>query len=213
MDNKNKEIKVKGIIINEKDYKEYDKLLTILTDKIGKVQVYAFNVRRAKSKKLAGTRLFTYSLFTLKISNGSYSLYDIDIKKDFGNLTLDLEGFYTATYLLKIADYFNYENKEADEFLKLLYYTLIAIEKNVVLRKLIRRVFELKVLVIEGLYRDIDREYYSKILIYTYDFIVNAKIEKLYTFNLSEEVFLELDKYVDNEYKILIDRRFKFDEY
>ena len=213
MDNKNKEIKVKGIIINEKDYKEYDKLLTILTDKIGKVQVYAFNVRRAKSKKLAGTRLFTYSLFTLKISNGSYSLYDIDIKKDFGNLTLDLEGFYTATYLLKIADYFNYENKEADEFLKLLYYTLIAIEKNVVLRKLIRRIFELKVLIIEGLYRDIDREYYSKTLIYTYDFIVNAKIEKLYTFNLSEEVFLELDKYVDNEYKILIDRRFKFDEY
>ena len=213
MDNKNKELKVKGIIINEKNYKEYDKLLTILTDKIGKVQVYAFNVRRAKSKKLAGTRLFTYSLFTLKISNGSYSLYDIDIKKDFGNLTLDLEGFYTATYLLKITDYFNYENKEADEFLKLLYYTLIAIEKNVVLRKLIRRVFELKVLVIEGLYRDIDREYYSKILIYTYDFIVNAKIEKLYTFNLSEEVFLELNKYVDNEYKILIDRRFKFDEY
>lgn len=214
MDNKNKEIKINGIIINEKNYNEYDKLLTILTDKLGKISVYAFNVRKSKSKKLMATNLFTYGLWTLKISNdGKYNLYEVSIKKDFFDISKDLDGFYTANYLLKITDYFNYENKEADEFLKLLYYSLVAIEKNIVERELIRRVFELKVLVIEGLYRDIDRVNYSKTLIYTYEFIINAKIEKLYTFNLKKDVFLEFDKYVENEYKILIDKRFKYDEY
>ena len=214
MDNKNKEIKINGIIINEKNYNEYDKLLTILTDKLGKISVYAFNVRKAKSKKLMATNLFTYGLWTLKISNdGKYNLYEVSIKKDFFDISKDLDGFYTANYLLKITDYFNFENKEASEFLKLLYYSLVAIEKNIVEKELIRRVFELKVLVIEGLYRDIDRVNYSKTLIYTYEFIINAKIEKLYTFNLKKDIFLEFDKYVENEYKILIDKRFKYDEY
>ena len=46
MDTKNKLIKVKGVIIKEVNYNEYDKLLTLLSKELGKIQVYAFGVRR-----------------------------------------------------------------------------------------------------------------------------------------------------------------------
>ena len=57
MDTKNKEIKLKAIVIEEKDYNEYDKLLTLLTSEMGKIKVYAFNVRREKSKNISKTNL------------------------------------------------------------------------------------------------------------------------------------------------------------
>ena len=50
MNTKNNLEKLNGVIIGESDYKEYDKLLTVLTKEKGKINVYAFNVRRQNSK-------------------------------------------------------------------------------------------------------------------------------------------------------------------
>ena len=40
MDTKSKEIKLKAVVIDERDYNEYDKLITLISDKLGKLKVY-----------------------------------------------------------------------------------------------------------------------------------------------------------------------------
>lgn len=54
-------IETNGIIIKEMPYRDQDKILTVFTEKEGKVQCIARGVRRPKSPLLASTQVFAYS--------------------------------------------------------------------------------------------------------------------------------------------------------
>ena len=50
-------IKVKGIIIRQTNYSDYDKMLTVLTENMGKITVSAKGVRSMKNKNRAASEL------------------------------------------------------------------------------------------------------------------------------------------------------------
>ena len=83
MDTKHKDIKVNGIIINVKDSKDYDKILTILTKELGKITVYSFGSRRKNSKNLSITDLFIMAEFEIKLVKSNYNLSFVNVKEDF----------------------------------------------------------------------------------------------------------------------------------
>ena len=199
MDTKNKNIKVTGIIIKEEDYKEYDKLLTILTKEYGKIKAYAFGIRRHNSKSIGKARLFTFANFDLKVIKDSYQLDNISLIESFEELSNDYNNYCYASYFLELADYFEYENVESDKMIDLIYWTFKALILNKVPNNLIRRIYELKILKYQGIYKDsINLSTNNETLIYTWDFIIKTEPSKLYSFKLKDNIY----KLFDDEMKI-----------
>ena len=65
------EIKKNGLVIQEKELGENDKLITVLVERYGKVYVVAKGARSLKNRHMASTQLFSYASFGLR-KKGNY---------------------------------------------------------------------------------------------------------------------------------------------
>ena len=210
MNTKDELIKLSGVIIGVKDYKEYDKLLTLLTKEKGKIKTYAFNIKKCKSKNIGKARLFTFGIFELRFHNNHYQLENIILKNSFIELSNDYTLICYASYFVELVDYFSFENIESENVCLLLYYTFKALINNKISPKLIRRIFELKMLEYQGEYKiseNLDSD--NKTLKYTWDFILNNIPKNLYSFNLSDEIFRLFDNELITEMKNKVYKKFK----
>lgn len=210
MNTKNKLLKLNGIVIGETNYKEYDKLLTILTRERGKIKVYAFNVRRPNSKSIGKVRLFTFGEFELIEENEYYNLNNISLKDSFDDLSKDYNNACYASYFIELADYFGFENLESEKICDLIYYTFKALVRGQVDAKLIRRIYELKMMEFEGVYKDSDSlTVDNKTLKYTWNFILTTRSKDLYTFKLSDEIYKLFDSEMNLEMRDKVGKKFK----
>ena len=210
MNTKNNLEKLNGLIIGEVDYKEYDKMLTILTKEKGKIKVYAFNVRRQNSKNIGKTRIFSFGTFEVRAINDNYQLENVILKESFDKLSDDYTKMCYAYYFVELVDYLTFENIECENICLLLYYTFKALINSKISPKLIRRVFELKMLEYQGEYKESNSlSSNNSTLIYTWDFVLKTLPNKLYTFNLSDEIFSLFDNEVSVEMREKINRKFK----
>lgn len=210
MSGKNKLIKLTGVIIGESNYREYDKLLTILTKELGKIRVYAFNVRRINSKKIGAVRLFTFGIFEIIEDSSSFNLQNIIVKESFEKLATDYTNTCYASYFIELADYFGYENIESDKICDLIYYTFKALINGKVQSKLIRRIYELKMLEFQGEYKSSDNlTINNKTLKYTWDFILNTLSKDLYSFQLSDKIYDLFDREMSLEMRDKVGKKFK----
>lgn len=211
MDTKNKQIIVEGIIIKEEPVKEYDKILTILTNNYGKINVYSFNSRRQKSSNLSKTRLFCHSEFELRLINNKYNLVQSKLIDSFDGLSNNTENLIYGSYFLELLDAITFENIDAYEHISNLTNALKALIKNKMDKNLIRRVFELRTLYIEGLYISPEQlaDNTNDTIKYTWNYILNSDIDRLYNFNLKNEYNKQFSELVDIELKNKIDKNFK----
>ena len=210
MNTKNNLEKLNGVIIGESNYKEYDKLLTILTKEKGKIKVYAFNVRRQNSKNIGKTRVFSFGTFELRCENDNYQLENVILKNSFDELSTNYGNACYASYFIELVDYFGYENMESENIYKLLYYTFKALVDGKVEAKLIRRVFELKMLEYQGEYKESDNlSSTDASLRYTWDFVLKTLPQKLYTFALNENTYDLFEAEVKSEMKNIVSKKFK----
>ena len=211
MDTKNKQIRVEGIIIKEEPIKEYDKILTILTTNYGKINVYSFNSRRQKSSNISKTRLFCHSKFELRLINNKYNLVQSVLIDSFDELSNDTVNVIYGSYFLELLDAITFENIDAYEHIDNLTNALKALIKNKMDKNLIRRVFELRTLYIEGLYVVADDlpDSTNDTIKYTWNYIINNDINNIYNFNLKPEYNKQLSELVEFEFKNKIDKNFK----
>lgn len=207
MDTKNKDIKVNGIIISVKKSKDYDKLLTILTKELGKINVYSFGSRRKNSKNLSKTDLFIMAEFELKLVKSNYNLSFVNVKEDFHVLSNNYIDLCYASYFMELLSFFSFENIEYENHLTLIYFSLKALIKDKIDKDLIRRIFELKCLQYEGIYIEsfMLPLNSSDTLRYTWDYILDNEGKELFSFNLDEKYLKELDYYIDIEFHNKVD--------
>ena len=210
MNTKNNIIKLNGVIIGAKDYGDYDKLLTILTKDKGKICVYAFNVRKSNSKNIGKIGLFTYGTFEVRENKERFNLENVELKEDFYDLSKDYENMCYASYFIELANYVTFENLDCDEIIDLLYFAFKALIKGKIDRRLIRRVFELKIIKYQGEYKDSDSLLdKNETLRYTWDFVIMNLPQKIFTFKLSDEIYEKFESEVDMEMKDKIGKKFK----
>lgn len=144
-----------GMILNTMPVGEYDKRITILTRERGKVTAFARGARRPRSSLQAATNLFCFGRFEAYEGRSSYTVVKAEISNYFRELATDLDLTYYGCYFLEVADYFSQENNDEQEILKLLYQTLKALENPSLPNRLIRCIYELKMLVINGIYPNV----------------------------------------------------------
>ncbi len=129
---------------------DYDKRLVILTKESGKVTAFAKGARKPNSALLACSQPFAFGEFTLFGGRSSYNIVAAEITNYFGELRDDFEGLCYGFYFSEFVDYLTKENNDEKDILKLLYQSLRVLAKKTIDPQLIRAVFELKIMALNG---------------------------------------------------------------
>ena len=139
-----------GMVLTAMPVRDYDKRLTILTKERGKITAFARGARRPGSQLLAATNPFSFGEVELYEGKSAYNLTKAGIKNYFRSLVNDLDAASLGFYFAEFAEYFCQENNDEREMLKLLYQSMRALESTRIPRELVRVVFELKAVTING---------------------------------------------------------------
>lgn len=229
-----------GVVIKTSDVGEYDKRLVILTRERGRITAFAHGVKRAKSMLSGGSRIFTFATFELYEGKEAYKLVKIDVNKSFDEISDDIENMCYGSYFLELTEYYSSENIESTELVKLIYSSLKALLNENINNRLVKCIFEMKMLQINGEYPQMfqcvscgndDSKYFSALhsglvcskcmgkfgdavelntsTIYSFQYIITAAIEKLFTFIVNEEVLAEMEFIMKRYYLLHVNREFK----
>ena len=146
------QIKVTGMVLSVMSVGEYDKRLVILTREKGKIHGFARGAKRPGNGLMAVSQLFVFGEFTLIEGKNAYTVVGARVDNYFEALRDDMEATCYGCYFLEFADYYGRENSDDLEMLKLLYQTIRALCKKTISYSLIRCVYELKIMVVNGEY-------------------------------------------------------------
>jgi DNA repair protein RecO (recombination protein O) len=151
------QLHVRGLVVRENQLGEYDKLLTVITEELGRITVSGKGVRSLKSKHMPATQLFCYSDFVLRQSHGYYYISDSALIESFFHLRMDLNKLALASYLCDIAAEFVVEGVGDEELPRLTLNTLYAIsEDRPGSLELVKAAYELRSAAIEGYLPNLD---------------------------------------------------------
>lgn len=123
-------VKTKGIVIREVPYNDTDKMLTLITEDLGKISVSARNSRRNGSRAAYGTQVLTYGEYVLYKGSSGFSLNSCDVIVNYYNLASDLVCFTHAAHILEMAGDAAQDTTSSSRILSLLLYALHALSKG-----------------------------------------------------------------------------------
>lgn len=238
-------ITLTGMILVAAPIKEYDKRIELLTKERGRISAFAQGARKQNSALSACTIPFTFGEFQLYEGRSSYNLQSAVISNYFGEIAQDYDALCYASYFAEVAQYLSRENIEAGNELNLIYITLKAIIAGKVPLKLIKIIYEMRYLALEGegielftclrcgsenaydVYmregglicadcaskdKNLINEYPIRLshdARYTLQYILSSRVEKLYTFTVSDEVLEELQQFMKRYLARYMPHRFK----
>ena len=144
-------IKTQGLVLRETNYKESDKILTVLTREGGRRTVKARGCRRKGSPLAASAQLLVWSEMELFEYRDYVTLNEASSLEQFWGVKNDLEKLSLASYCAEVAEAVADEGRPDPALLALVLNTLYALDK--LTKKptaLIKAVFELKLLCLAG---------------------------------------------------------------
>lgn len=141
-----------GMVLNTMPIGEYDKRITVLTKERGKITAFARGARRPTSQILAAANPFSFGEFEFFEGRSTYNLVKAAISNYFRELSNDPVKACYGFYFLEVADFYAQENTDGTGLLKLLYQTLRALGNSAFDPRLVRRIYELRILLEDGEY-------------------------------------------------------------
>ena len=145
-----KTVKTKGIILAEKIMSDFDKMLTILTPNMGKIECVAKGSRRPKSLLMAGTQFLCFGDYMLYKGGENYSMNSCETIELFYNIRTDLDKLKYAVYITKIINDVTTENQNNYKILQLYLNTLYVISNTDKDLEFVTSIFRLRLLSIIG---------------------------------------------------------------
>lgn len=200
---------VTGLVLMATPVGDYDKRLVILTKERGRITAFCRGARRQNSLLLASSNPFCFGEFELYEGRDAYTVSRVNVKEYFRDVITDPQTAAYGFYFLEIANYYTRENADEAEMLKLLYLALKALLSEKFNNLLVRRIYEMKAMVINGEYPVMtEEEPYQESTVYTLQYITITPVEKLFSFSVTENVLKETGAIIDAFMKKYIDKEF-----
>lgn len=139
-----------GIVLREVNYKEADKILTVLTRDNGRMTVSARGCRRRNSPLAGAAQLLAWSELTLYEYQGRWSLKEAAADRQFWGVRGDLEKLALGSYFAELTELLTQEDIPAPEVLSLLLNSLYALDRLGKENALVKAAFELKLMCLSG---------------------------------------------------------------
>lgn len=112
-------IKIHGIVLQAVNYKDYNRILTVLTPDRGIISFQARGCRKTNSKTLCLSESFTYAEYILYEKNNRFTLTGGSVYEMFYNLRLDPYKLSCATYIIQLCKCVIQENESYSELFDL----------------------------------------------------------------------------------------------
>ena len=204
-------LKVTGMVLQSAPSGEYDRRIIMLTKERGKITAFARGARRANSTLLGAAAPFSFGTFTVYEGRNAYTLSKAVISNYFMEIREDYTAACYGCYFMEVAEYYTRENLDGSDMLNLLYAALRALMNEKLDNELIRCIFEMKAMVLNGEYpyEAADDTSLLEATRYALAYVIQSPIRKLYTFTLAPEVFAEFRRVQDRFNRKNIDREFK----
>ncbi len=141
---------VTGMVLSAMPVGEYDRRIVLLTKERGKISAFAKGARRPNSPLLGVTRAFVFGTFMMYEGRTTYNLKQANISNYFEDVLLDYDAVCYACYFAELADYYGRENVDASSDINLLYVALKALLNKNIPNKLVRYIYELRLIAENG---------------------------------------------------------------
>lgn len=135
-----------GIVIRERPSGENDKILSVLTDSNGLVEVCAKGVKKANAKNASVSQLFCYAKYCLIEGRHYYILNSAEPVRIFYEIRLDVNKFALASYFCELLLYTCPKNQPNYEVLRLILNTLHFLSDGTKSEAMLKSVFELRLM-------------------------------------------------------------------
>lgn len=139
----------RGIVLREVNYKEADKILTILTPE-GRLTAKARGVRRKGSRMAAACQLLVYSELTLFEYKDYYTVNEAGSLEQFWGVKSDVELVALGSYFAEVCETVAGEGVPQPGLLSLILNSLYALDKLKKPQALVKAAFELKAACLAG---------------------------------------------------------------
>lgn len=143
-------IVTKGLVLREVNYKESDKILTVLTAEGGKRTVKARGCRKKNSPLAASSQLLVWSDMTLFEYQDYYTLNDASSLEQFWNVKGDMEKLALGSYFAEVMEAVAEEGQEESAMLSLILNSLYALDQLSKPQALVKAAYELKLMCLAG---------------------------------------------------------------
>ena len=139
-------MKSPAIVLRETNYKEADKILTVLTRDLGKRTVKARGCRRKSSKITAAAQLLVYSDMVLFERQERYTLHEAATKESFWSVRQDIVLLALSSYFAEVLEAVAQEGQPHSELLSLILNCMYGLDTLKKEPALVKGSFELAVM-------------------------------------------------------------------
>ena len=140
----------KALVLREVKYKEADKILTVLTQREGKLTVRARGALRKGSRYGAAAQALCYSEMTLFGNAGKWSLNEAETIEQFLALRGDISALALGSCFAEMLEAVSDEDSPNPELLQLGLNALYALSRGLYPEEHVKAVFELKLMCLCG---------------------------------------------------------------
>lgn len=113
-------VTTQAIVLRHADYREHDRMLTLLSPSMGRVEALCRGCKRPQSPLLAASEWFALGEYVLYAGKGRMTVTSCSLTESFFPLRADWDKLKYATYLLSIAEAATQPGERAVELFTLL---------------------------------------------------------------------------------------------
>lgn len=121
------EIKIKGIVVKSKDYKDSDKIVTIFSAEKGLISARVRGVKKNKAKLVFAVQPFAFVEFVLVCRDNFYTVINATSIDQFFDITADFDKYILMLACLEVIEKSVKENSQEPELFLLLLSILKAV--------------------------------------------------------------------------------------
>ena len=140
----------RGLVLRTTEYKETDRILTVLTAEDGLLTLKARGVRSNRSKLKGACQLLTYAEFTVNEARGFRFISEATAIEMFVGLRNDIVLLALSSYFAQLAEVLSQEDAASPALLSLILNALYALSKLQKPPRLVKAATELRLAAIAG---------------------------------------------------------------